>query len=73
MKDDQGNSQLQSQELESELGYYKESNKKLQFENHKKYFNDLINTKLKDRVQESTKQTKQFEIVRNKFEKDIQE
>ena len=26
MKDDQGNSQLQSQRLESELGYYKESN-----------------------------------------------
>ena len=32
MKDDQGNSQLQSQGLESELGYNKESNKNLQFE-----------------------------------------
>ena len=32
MKDDQGNSQLQSQNLENELGYYKESNKNLQFE-----------------------------------------
>ena len=32
MKYDQGNSQLQSQNLESELGYYKESNKNLQFE-----------------------------------------
>ena len=32
MKDDQGNSQMQSQKLESELGYYKESNKNLQFE-----------------------------------------
>ena len=74
MKDDQGNSQLQSQELESELGYYKESNKKLPYENDKgKYFNDLINTKLKDRIQESTKQTKEFEIARNTFEKDIQE
>ena len=31
MKDEQGNSQLQSQKLESELGYYKESNKNLQF------------------------------------------
>ena len=29
MKDDQGNSQLQSQGLENELGYYKESNKNL--------------------------------------------
>ena len=32
MKDDQGNSQMQSQKLEIELGYYKESNKNLQFE-----------------------------------------
>ena len=32
MKDNQGNSQLQSQKQESELGYYKESNKNLQFE-----------------------------------------
>ena len=74
MKGDQGNLQLQSQELENELGYYKENNKKLQFENEKeKYFNDLINTKLKDHIQESTKQTKEFEIARNKFDKDIQE
>ena len=29
MKDDQGNSQLQPQKLESELGYYKESNTNL--------------------------------------------
>ena len=28
---------------------------------------------MKDHVQESTKQTKEFEIVRNKFENDIQE
>ena len=35
MKDDQGNSQLQSQNLENELGYYKESNKNLQFEMNK--------------------------------------
>ena len=35
MKDDQGNSHLQSQKLESELGYYKESNKNLQFETSK--------------------------------------
>ena len=48
--------------------------KKLQFENDKeKYFNDLINTKLKDGIQESTKQTKEFEIARIKFDKDIQE
>ena len=73
MKYDQGNSQLQSQEQESELGYYKESNKKLQFENDKKYFNDLINSKLKDRIRQSTKQTKEFEIARNKFDKDKQE
>ena len=74
MKNDQGNLQLQSQELENGLGYYKESNKKLQFENDKeKYFNDLINTKLKDRIRESTKQTKEFEIARSKFDKDIQE
>ena len=74
MKDDQGNSQLQSQKLESELGYYKESNKKLQIENNKeKYFSNLINTKLKDHIRESTKQTKEFEIARNKFDKDIQE
>ena len=54
MKDEQGNSQLQSPKLERELGYYKESNQKLQFENDKeKYFNDLINTKLKDRIRES--------------------
>ena len=32
MKDDKGNSHLQSQKLESELGYYKESNKNLHFE-----------------------------------------
>ena len=32
MKDDQGNSQMQSQKLESELGYCKESNKNLKFE-----------------------------------------
>ena len=32
MKDDQGNSQLHSQGLESKLGYYKESNKNLHFE-----------------------------------------
>ena len=32
MKDEQGNSQLQSQKLESKLGYYMESNKNLQFE-----------------------------------------
>ena len=32
MKNDQGNSQLQSHGLESELRYYKESNKNLQFE-----------------------------------------
>ena len=32
MKDDQGNSHLQSQKLESESRYYKESNKNLQFE-----------------------------------------
>ena len=38
MKDDQGNSQLQSQELKSELGYYKESNKNLQFEMSKLQF-----------------------------------
>ena len=74
MKDDEGNSQLQSEKLESELRYYKKSNKKLKFENDKeKYFNDLINTKLKDRIRESTKQTKEFEIARNKFDKDIQE
>ena len=74
MKDEQGNSQLQSQKLESELKYYKESNQKLQFENDKeKYFNDLINTKLKDRIRDSTKQTKEFEIARNKFDKDIHE
>ena len=74
MKDEQSNSQLQFHKLESELGYYKESNKKLQIENNKeKYFSDLINTKLKDHIWESTKQTKEFEIVRNKFDKDIQE
>ena len=28
---------------------------------------------MKDRIRESTKQTKEFEIVRNKFDKDIQE
>ena len=32
MKDDQGNSQMQSHKLESVLGYYKESNKNIQFE-----------------------------------------
>ena len=74
MRDEQSNSQLQSQKLESELGYYKESNKKLQHENNKeKYFSYLINTKLKDHIRESTKQTKEFEVVRNKFNKDIQE
>ena len=73
MKDDQGNSHLQSQRLESELGYYKESNKKLQIENNnEKHFSDLINTKLKDHIWD-TKQTKEFEIARNKFKKDIQE
>ena len=51
MKDEQGNSLLQSQKLESELGNYEESNKKIQFENDKdKYFNYLIKTKLKDRI-----------------------
>ena len=56
--------QSQSQKLESELGYYKESNTKLQFEIDKeKYFNDLINTKLKYHIQESTKQIKEFEIA----------
>ena len=35
MKDNQGNSQLQLQKLESKLGYYKESNKNLQFEMNK--------------------------------------
>ena len=65
---------MQSHKLESELEYYKESNQKRQFENDKeKYFNDLINTKLKDRIRESTKQTKEFEITKNKFDKDIQE
>ena len=40
-KDDQGNSQMQSQKVENELGYYKESNKKLQIKNNKeKYFSD---------------------------------
>ena len=29
MKDNQGNSQMQSQKLESELGYYKENNLKM--------------------------------------------
>ena len=67
MKDDQGNSQLQSLELEIELRYYKENNKHLQFENDKeKYFNDLIIAKLKDHIRESTKQTKEFEIARTK-------
>ena len=28
---------------------------------------------MKDRIRKATKQTKEFEIVRNKFEKDIQE
>ena len=32
MKEDEGNSQLQSQELESELAYFKKSNRNLQFE-----------------------------------------
>ena len=35
------------------------------------YFNDLINTKLKDRIRESNKQNKEFEIERNKFDNDI--
>ena len=74
LKHEQGNSQFQPHKLESELWYYNENNKKLQFENdNEKYFNHLINTKLKDHIWESTKQTKEFEIARNKLEKYIQE
>ena len=63
MKDEQSNSQLQSQQLESELGFYKESNKKLQIENNKeKYFSDLINTKLKDHIRSPPNKLKNLKL-----------
>ena len=42
MKDDQDNSQMQSQKLECELEYYKESNKNLQFEISKRSILDQL-------------------------------
>ena len=42
MKGDEGNSHLQSQELERKLGYYKESNKNLQFEISKQSILDQL-------------------------------
>ena len=54
MKVDQSNSQSQSQKLESKLGYYKESNKNLQFEMSKQIIlHKLIeqeNRRLKDQI-----------------------
>ena len=70
MKDDYGNSQLQSQGLESELRYYTESNKNLQFEISKRSILDHLieqeNHRLKDQNQKLEKRSRIYrEIVIN--------
>ena len=72
MEEYQDNSEIQSRILKGELGYYKASNKKLQFEIEKeKYFNGLIekdNHYFKERIRELMAQNEELKTKRQKMD-----
>jgi hypothetical protein len=77
MQEYQDNLEIQSRILEGELGHYKASNKKLQFEIEKeKYFNGLTqkdNRYFKERIREVIAQNEELNIERQKMDQDLLE
>jgi predicted RNase H-like nuclease (RuvC/YqgF family) len=77
MEEYQDNSEIQSRILEGELGHYKASNKKLQFEIEKeKYFNGLTqkdNRYFKERIRELIAQNEELNTERQKMDQDLLE
>jgi chromosome segregation ATPase len=73
----QDNLEIQSRILEGELGHYKASNKKLQFEIEKeKYFNGLTqkdNRYFKERIRELIAQNEELNTERQKMDQDLLE
>jgi hypothetical protein len=77
MEEYQDNSEIQSRILKGELGHYKASNKKLQFEIEKeKYFNGLTekdNHYFKERIRELIAQNEELKTKRQKMDQDLLE
>jgi ribosomal protein S27AE len=77
MEEYQDNSEIQSRILKGELGHYKASNKKLQFEIEKeKYFNGLTekdNRYFKERIRELIAQNEELKTKRQKMDQDLLE
>ena len=77
MEENQDKSQLQTLILKGELGHYKESNRKLQFEIEKvKYFNGLTkknNCQFKEGIRDLITQNEELKTKRQKMDQDLLE